>query len=90
MPGNISSPALCLFSRTGYYVSPQSKVVFPGLLGLHTGCLRALLSLSPEWKSEETGIIPVPEVWEQPSSSEECDTQLMVCALRWSFFLFIL
>lgn len=77
------------FSITGHDVSPQSEVVFPGLLGLHTGCLTALLSLSPEWKSEERGMLPtVTGMWEQPSSSEVCDAQLVACALRWSLLLF--
>lgn len=62
-----------LLSRTGHDdVSLQSEVVFPALLGLHTGCLRALLPLSPEWKREQMGILlTVTEMWEPASSTEE-------------------
>lgn len=45
-------------SKTGHYISSLSEVVFLGLLGLHTGYLRAVLSLSPEWRSEEMGMLP--------------------------------
>lgn len=65
-----------VLSRTGHDdVSPQSEVVFPALLGLYTGYLRALLPLSPKRKSEEMGILlAVTEMCQHLSSSEKCDT----------------